>query len=161
MERSILTQLKVVELRDLLKKKGFAVKGTKDNLINRLLESGSTSKGKVAESTSSKSSAAQDEEKALKKPEVAWTMMAEWGYGGGDGFHGYQEPEKKIVGIFSSREKAISKVNMVTWSTTVLLLGGRPPLARFVLPVLPRDILSSLKSSFHFKICICFFVTLD
>ena len=46
------------------------------------------------------------------KPRVAWTLMAEWGYGH-DGFHGHQEPEKWMVGVFSSREIAISKVEMV------------------------------------------------
>ena len=45
-------------------------------------------------------------EKSVDKPRISWTLMAEWG----DGYHG---PEKWMVGVFSSRESAISKVKMV------------------------------------------------
>ena len=65
-----------------------------------------TVEGKKAKPTKSK------QKQGTKKPHVSWIMRAEWGYHP-DGFHSYQEPEAKTIGVFSSREKAISNVNKV------------------------------------------------
>merc|ERR1712129_288528 len=57
-------------------------------------------------------SSSKQKEKATENPREVWTLQAEWGYGA-DGFHSYSEPEKWMVGTFSSRVKAISNVDMV------------------------------------------------
>ena len=78
--------------------------------INRLLDNSKTTK-KVSKDVAGGSSSKQ-KEKATENPQEVWTLQAEWGYGA-DGFHSYSEPEKWMVGTFSSRVKAISNVDMV------------------------------------------------
>ena len=94
--------MKVVELRQIMKKNGQDLKGA----TGRKGARGGKGAGKTEVESKEKKESTSD------IPIEVWTLTAEWGYDGDD-FHNDQDQEKWMVGTFSSRMKAISNVDMV------------------------------------------------